>query len=196
MEFEDLFRDTRLNMLLAWGLTFVIGLVFVESFLELDFLWLGFTGFLLSVILIPPVYYRSSYSVLPWELMAMAAIPVIVRVFNISLLANEVATYVSFAAVALIIAAELHIFTSLKFNHGFAVAFVVVSTLAVGAVWSVIRFYMDALLGTGYLTTNDALMEEWVNIFVAGIFAGLIFDVYFRRRDNILRKGLRKVVRR
>jgi hypothetical protein len=156
-------------MFLAWGLTAVIGLVFVESVLDLDFLWSFFSGMCLSLIILPPAYYRDVQAVLPFELLAIAAIPVIVRVFEISILANEVATYVSFAAMALLIAVELHLFTSLRFSQGFSVAFLVVSTLAVGAVWSVTRFYMDSMLGTSYLTTNEALMQEWFTILFAGI---------------------------
>lgn len=196
MEVEELFRDTRLNMLLAWASTAVIGLVFVESVLDLDFLWSLFSGLLISLIILPPVYYRDVRAVLPFELLAIAAIPVIVRVFEVSILANEVATYVSFAAMALLIAVELHIFTSVSFSHGFSVAFLLVSTLAVGAVWSVVRFYMDSLLGTSYLTTNDELMQEWITISVAGLLAGLLFDIYFRRRDNMLRSSLRRLIRR
>ena len=168
MEVEELFRDTRLNMLLAWASTAVIGLVFVESVLDLDFLWSLFSGLLISLIILPPVYYRDVRAVLPFELLAIAAIPVIVRVFEVSILANEVATYVSFAAMALLIAVELHIFTSVSFSHGFSVAFLLVSTLAVGAVWSS----------------------------VAGLLAGLLFDIYFRRRDNMLRSSLRRLIRR
>lgn len=196
MEAEDLFRDTQLNMLIAWALTTVIGLVFIESVLDLDFLWSLFSGLLISLIILPPAYYRDIRAVLPFELLAIAAIPVLVRVFEVSILANEVAMYVSFAAMALLIAVELHIFTSLKFSHGFSVAFLVISTLAVGAVWSVVRFYMDSMLGTSYLTTNEELMEEWITISIAGLSAGLLFDVYFKRRDNILRSSLRKVIRR
>lgn len=147
-------------MLLAWALTAVIGLVFVESVLDLDFLWSLFSGLLILLIILPPVYYGDVRAVLPFEMLAIAAIPVIVRVFEISVLANEVATYVSFAAMALLIAVELHIFTSVRFSHGFSVAFLLVSTLAVGAVWSVVRFYMDSLLGTSYLTNNRSLCRS------------------------------------
>lgn len=194
MEAEDLFRDTRVNTVLAWIITLFIGLVFVESTLNWDRLWMVFSGFLFTLILIPTFYYKDVYVTLPWELLFIASIPVIVRAFEVSILASQIATYVSFAAVALIIAVELHIFTSLKFSHGFSIGFLVVSTLAIGAVWSVIRFYMDSLLGTSYLTTNEALMYEWFKISVAGMFAGLLFDIYFRRRDNILRRSLKRVV--
>lgn len=196
MEFDDFFRDTWLNMVIAWFITGVIAAVFVESASGFDLLWMVFTGFLLGVIVLPPIAYRSRYAVLPWELLLVTAVPVIVRALNLSVLSGRIATFVSLAALALIIAVELHVFTSVKFSHGFAVLFVVVSTLAIEGVWSLARFYLDVFLGTSFLTTNEALMVEWGEVMVAGLFAGLLFDFYFQRRDKILRRNILKVVSR
>lgn len=196
MEFDDFFRDTWLNMVLAWIVTGVIFTVFVESVLGLDFLWMVFTGFLFGIVVLPPVAFRSKYAVLPWELLLVAAVPVFVRALNLSVFSSRIATFVSLAALALVIAVELHVFTSVEFSHTFAIGFVIVSTLAVEGVWSLIRFYLDSLAGTAFLTTNEVLMFEWAQATVAGLLAGLLFDFYFKRRDKILRKEILKVIRR
>lgn len=133
---------------------------------------------------------------LPWEVLVIAAIPIIVRSFEISSLANEIATYTAMAAVALIIAVELHIFTNVKFNHSFAILFTVVSTLALAGIWSIARFLMDIYLGTNFLTTNEALMQEYLQVLAAGIVAGILFDSYFRRRGRAFRKMIKTVIRR
>jgi hypothetical protein len=196
MVFDDFLRDTRLNMALAWSITAFLVVVFFESLLSLDVLWIVFTAFLLFLIALPSIVYRSSYAMLPWELLLVAAVPVFVRALNLSVFSSRIATFVSLAALALLIAVELHVFTSVKFNHGFAVVFVMVSTLAIEGVWSLTRYYMDFFVGTAFLSTNQALMFEWGQVAVAGLFAGLLFDFYFQRRDKFLRKGILKVVKK
>lgn len=196
MEFENFFRDTRLNTYLSWFITVSIAAVLVESILSLDILWILFSGLMLVVILLPVIAYRDLRVMLPWELVLIGSIPVIVRTLNISLLSNEVATYFAMAALALIIAVELHIFTKIKFNHTFAVGFTVVGTLALAGIWSVLRYNMDLYMGTSFLTTNEALMEEFINATAAGILAGILFDTYFTRRDKKFRKMIGGFIRR
>jgi hypothetical protein len=60
----------------------------------------------------------------------------------------------------------------------------------------VLRWNLDRRFGTSYLSTNDALMAEWLSVTVAGLAAGVLFDAYFRRRDRQLRRTIRRVVRR
>ncbi|MFQ3307975.1 MAG: hypothetical protein ACI977_000190 [Candidatus Nanohaloarchaea archaeon] len=194
MNIDDFFRDTRFNTYFSWLLTAAVLTVFVESFLDTDLLWMMFSGLSMAVILIPPVAHRNPRVMLPWEVLIIAAMPIIVRTFQISALANEVATYVSLAALALIIAVEIHVFTSVRFNHSFAIGFTVVSTLAIAGIWALIRYQMDIYLGTGFLSTNEALMKEFINVMIAGLFAGTIFDVYFQRRDKQFRKLVKKVI--
>lgn len=196
MEFENFFRDTRLNTYLSWFITVSIAAVLVESILSLDILWIIFSGLMLAVILLPVIAYRDLRVMLPWELVLIGSIPVIVRTLNISLLSNEVATYFAMAALALIIAVELHIFTKIKFNHTFAVGFTVVGTLALAGIWSVLRYNMDVYMGTSFLTTNEALMEEFINATAAGILSGILFDTYFTRRDKKFRKMIGGFIRR
>lgn len=192
MEPEDFFRDTKINMYLSWLLTISVLAVFVESLLDFDILWIIFSGITMMLILIPPIRYRNHMVMLPWEVLLIAAIPVIVRTFQFSPLANEIATYLALAAVALIISVELDAFTEVSFTHGFAIGFTVITTLALAGIWAILRYQMDMVLGTSFLTTNEELMHEFFNALVAGVFAGALFDGYFRRRDRYLRKAMRK----
>lgn len=196
MRLDDFFRDSSLNMYLSWLITFSIAAVFVESILGFDILWILFSGLMLAVILLPVVAYRDPRVMLPWELTLIGSIPVIVRTMDISLLSNEIATYFAMAALALMIAVELHIFTKVKFNHSFAVGFTVVGTLALAGIWSVLRYSMDVYMGTSFLTTNEALMGEFINSTAAGLLAGIIFDTYFTRRDKKFRKMIGGFIRR
>lgn len=194
MDIDDFLRDTRYNTVLSWFLASMIGLVFFESLLGLDLLWVLFSGLAFVFAVVPALAYRNYQVMPPFEVLLIASIPVIVRSFNLPVLAGEVMTYISIGALALLIAVELHIFTEIKLTHGFAVGLTVISTLAIGGIWSIMRYIMDTQLGTGFLTTNEALMNEYLSVLTAGIFAGVIFDSYFRRRDIIFRKMLKKVI--
>ncbi|OTF00595.1 hypothetical protein [Halorubrum sp. SD683] len=191
----QLIRDGRLNALVAWAMIAVLGGVLVESALDYDLLSAAIAVGLGGVLLAPTVAARDWRTMLPAELVGLALLPVLVG----ALLGGELGTfaaYVAIAALALVIAVDLHMFTSLRLTHWFAVAFVVMTTLATAAVWTVLRWNLDQRVGTAYLTTNDALMTEYMYVTLAGIAAGLLFDGYFRRRGRLLRRVIRRVVRR
>lgn len=196
MDIDDFLRDTRYNTLISWFLISLIGLVFFESVLDLDILWILFSGLTFFLAVLPALAYRDYEVMPPFEVLLLASIPVIVRSFNLSVLSGEISTYISIAAVALLLAVELHIFTEIKLSHGFAIGLTVISTLAIGGIWSIIRFILDTQFGTGFLTTNEALMKEYISVLTAGIFAGLLFDSYFRRRDKVFRRKVMKVIKR
>lgn len=184
-----------MNALLAWAMVGVLGLVFVESVLDFDLQWFVFVLVVAAIVLLPAAAYRDWRVMLPWELLVLALLPILAR----GLFGGSVGTFASYLAVAglaLIVTVELHMFTSLSVTHWFAVAFVVLTTLAAVAAWTILRWNLDHMFGTAYLSTNEVLMEEWLSVALAGVAAGIIFDSYFRRRDRQLRRTIRRVVRR
>lgn len=194
MEFEGFFRETRMNTYLSWTLTLLIASVFLESILDFDWAWTMFSGIVLGIALLPAISHRDLGIMVPWEVLALTVIPVTVRSLDSAILTSQLAVFAGIAATALIVAVELHVFTSVKFTHGFAIGFTVITTLAIGGLYSIIRYISDLYFGTAYLTTNEALMYEFIEISVAGILAGVLFDAYFGRRDNAFRKMLSKVI--
>ena len=196
MEFEDFFRDTRINMYLAWIITALIVSALFESILDFDILWIAFTATMTVLIALPVYRFRDIKLMLPWEVLGLAAIPVIVRTLEISILSNQVATYFAMAALALIIAVELQVFTSVEFNHAFSIMFTVTATLAVAGLWAIMRYNLDIHTGTAFLTTNEDLMYEFINATAAGLLAGVVFDLYFTRRDKIFRRKIKKLIKR
>lgn len=198
-DFEDalerLFRDGRANAVLSWLLVGVLASVFVESALDIDYGWILFVGVVGFVVLLPPVAHREWRVMLPWELLVVALFPILVR----GLVGGTVgtfATYLSLAGLALLVIVELHTFTALRVTHWFAVGLVVLTTLAAAAAWTVFRWNADRFLGTAFLVDNETLMIEWLYVTLAGLAAGVLFDGYFRRRDRLLWRLLRRVVRR
>lgn len=193
---EALFLDSRINAALGWPVVVVLGLVLVESALDLDLQWVLFTGLTAVVVLLPPLARRSPFVMLPWELLGLASLPVLVRALELSALANTTASYLAIAALALVITAELHVLAWVRVTHWFAIGFVVLATLAVSGWWALVRWGLDSVAGTAYLTTNQALMEEFAAVTVAGLGAGVVFDLYFRDRTRHLRLFLRRRVTR
>jgi hypothetical protein len=190
-----LFRDGRTNAFVAWSMIAVLVGVFVESLFDLDLQSVALAAAIGAVVLAPTAAARNPLVMLPWEVLGVALLPVLVG----ALLGGEVgvfATYLSIAALALIITVELHMFTSLRVTHWFAVVFVVMTTMATAGVWAILRWNMDRMLGTSYLTTNEALMIEWIYVTLAGLAAGVLFDAYFRRRGLRLRRAIWRVVSR
>ena len=207
MDAEDvlarLFKSGRTNAVIAWLLVGMLGLVVVESVLDVDRLWILFTTVTAAIVLVPPMAYREWRMMLPWELLSVALLPIWVR----ALFGGELGTfgyYLSVAGLALIVTVELHMFTSVRFTPWFAVLLVVLTTLASVAAWSVVRWTFDQQFGTQFLiepgTTQDAanaaLMGEFLWVTLAGLAAGVLFDAYFRGRGRQLRRRLGSVVRR
>lgn len=205
-ELEDslsrLFRSGRTNALLSWVLVAILAGVFVESLLDFDRLWIAFTIATGAVVLLPPIAHRKWAVMLPWELLVLALLPILVR----GTVGGELGTfsfYLAIAALALIISVELHMFTALRMTHWFAVTFVVMTTMAAEAAWTILRWNADRLLDTTFLSApgvdqdaaNAALMTEWAYVMLAGFAAGVLFDAYFRRRGRRLRRRIRTVIR-
>lgn len=193
-QFERLFLDTRLNASIGWVLVGVFVLVLIESLLDMDLLWIIFSTAILTVVVIPPVAAKSPQVMMPWELLTLASIPVIIRAIEISVLANTFATYLATAAFALLVVAQLHVFAKIRVTRWFAIVVVVMTTLAAAGAWAIVRWNLDRMTGSSFLTDNAALMVEFGWVTIAGLAAGVLFEVYFRPRTQQLRKQLRGVL--
>ncbi|GAA0456102.1 hypothetical protein MUK72_13810 [Halococcus dombrowskii] len=179
-ELDRLLESKRANALLAWIFVAFVAIVAVVSLVRGQLLWAIFAASVVVLSVLPAVALRSPLVMVPWEVLALAALPTLARAFSPPV--SGVATYLAVAALALIVAVELHLFTSVEMSYRFAVGFVVIATLAAAGGWAVIRWVADLYLGTGFLSSEDALMWEFVASTVAGVGAGLFFEGYVRRR--------------
>lgn len=172
-------RSERINALLAWVLVGFVAVVAVVN-IGIDPLWAGFAACVAVLGVIPAVAVRSLRAMLPWEVLALASLPLLAQTFRTPG-TGQIATYLAVAAVALIVAVELHVFTPVDMNYSFAVLFVVVTTVAAAGVWAIIRWSADIYLGISFGLTERELMFEFVASTIAGLLAGIIFELYFRR---------------
>jgi hypothetical protein len=191
-ELDRFVEDERLNAVLSWVLVGFVLLVAVGNVAIGELAWAAFAAAVAALALQPPVRFRNPLAMLPWEVLALAALPLLARPFTIlaGIGTGALATYLAVAAVALIIAVNLHVFTPVEMNAAFAVVFVAIATMAAAGVWAVVRFGADTLLGTTFLlkpgldehVVERNVMLEFVYSTVAGVGAGVVFDLYFRRR--------------
>jgi len=190
-----LLRDRRTNAVLAWLVVTLILTVVVASAVAGELLATAFAVALAAIVLLPALSYRNAQAMLPWEILLLAALPVVGRLFATVPVTGNLATYLSVAAIALIVAVELQLFTPVKMTPRFAVVFVGVSTLATAGVWAVLRWGADRLLGTTFIldpaltehAIEEALMWEFVASTIAGVGAGLLFAVYVGRQIGTAR---------
>lgn len=219
--------DERLNAIAAWILVLFVCGVAIESFLDGDHLWTGFSAAVVAIVLIPPASFRNVRVMLPWEVLAITTIPVLGRALASFQLSSDLGTYISVAALALVVAVELDVFTPVRMTNSFAAFFTVTVTMAAAGIWAVVQWFSDLLLGTTFIYAQpvdvppaatqagpvgkiswasdlligttftgrdpiivspdveaaalDALMWDFVAATLAGIVAGAVFVLYFRR---------------
>lgn len=185
-----LLRRQRTNAYLSWLLVALLGIAIATSVWRDLLWWAAFATAVGVLTLLPPAALRNWEVMLPWEVTALAALPVLGRSFATVPITGQIATYLSVAAIALVVVVELHLFTAVRMTDGFAVAFVAVATMAMAGFWAVFRWASDVLLGTTLLLTEGipeaeiehALMIEFVASTIAGVVGGLVFAFYVRRQ--------------
>jgi hypothetical protein len=191
----DLLANQRVNALVGWlFVAFLVG-VAGESFIEGDIRWGLFVSGVVVLCLVVPAAFRNREMMLPWEVIALAALPTFVGAVITNDVVTDITLYVSVAALALIVAVQLDLFTQVRMTVGFAIVFVVLGTLAAAGVWAVLRWSLDVTLGTNLLlepgvsddTVHDDMMVEFFYSALAGVGAGIVFEVYFRRESVVER---------
>jgi len=181
-DLAGLFEDHRVNAGLAW---FVVALFAFDAVTEL---FLGevssavFAVFVAVIAVLPAVAFRNPRIMLPWEVLVLAALPLLGRLFATVPITESLATYLAVAAVALIVAVELHVFTSVRMTLGFAILSVIVFTMAAAGFWAVLQW---VVMGPSFVESNEALMYEFVYSILAGVLAGVVFEYYVRRTANV-----------
>ena len=174
-------EDERINAGLAWVLVAFLFAVVAENVLDGDVLWAGFAAFVAALALVPAAAYRDGSAMLPWEVLVLAALPILAKSLATWVYGLRITTYLSVAALALIVAVELHTFTAVRMTHWFAILFVVVTTTATAGVWAVVQWLSDGVLGTEFIQSESRLMWDFVYATFTGMVAGVIFELYFRR---------------
>jgi len=174
--------DERVNAALSWGIVALVAYAAVESALTAAPLWAGLATVTAGLAMLPPLRARDLRTMVSWEVLALAAVPLVGRSLGV---VTQAATYLAVATLALLIAVEIDSFSSAAMTPRFAVAFVVVTTMAVASVWTIAQFASDALLGTSSLPGQTRLMWDLILATAVGLATGLLFELYFRRYGGL-----------
>ena len=182
---EELIGDGRTNAVLSWLLVAAIALIGLGEFVTGGLLWTTFAVALVGLALLPPLTVRSWEVMLPWEVLLLAALPVVGLALGSDRLTGNLVSYLSVAAIALVVAVELQTFTTVRMTASFAVIFVAVTTMATAALWALFRWSTAGVLGVPFPSDHDAVMWEFVYSMIAGLGAGVVFELYFRRLGRL-----------
>lgn len=196
-DLDALLQDRRINAALGWALLGLVASIALESVGDGDWVWAVVSASVVVLGALPAVEYRNPRVMVPWEVIALAVLPMVVRSITERGPLADVAAYLSVAAVALIIAVELDVFSTVKMTTAFAVVFVVISTMATAGGWAILQWLSDHFLGTTFLypspqpvsdtiekTALEGLMWDFVAAMASGVLAGLLFAFQFRGDDE------------
>lgn len=196
-QLDALLDDRRINAGIGWALLAFVSFATLESVADGDWVWVVISAFLVVLAALPAVLYRNPRVMVPWEVLFLATLPMLARSLAGPGTLGQVAAYLSVAAVALIIAVELDVFTTVRMTTAFAVVFVVIATMATAGVWAIVQWLSDIYLGTTFIYPSpppveqvvdeaalETLMWDFVAATAAGLLGGLIFALYFRERSD------------
>lgn len=189
-----LFVESPRNTVLSWLLLVVLAASFVGGAFLGRYEPMLFSAVAMTVVAIPALKFRDPTLMPPWYFVALICLPVIWEAFAPRPLVTAVVPSLALATLGLLMAVELHRFTSLRLVPWFAVSLTVLFTLAMAGLLNIVRWSADVLFGTALLldgrsqdAINAAMMVEFIYVTVAGLLAGAIFYYYFRsagEREN------------
>lgn len=180
-QIADVVEVSERNAAVAWLFTGFIFLSAVGALTQWDIVWAGFASVLLVLALLPPLRFRSPRVMVPWEAVAIGALPLLGRFLGAQSLQHPVTVYGAITAIALMVAAELVLFTSVRMTPRFAVMFVTLTTIASAGVLAVVQWLVERFVGWALLPSERVVMLGFVAATGTGLAAGLLFDVYIRR---------------
>lgn len=179
---DALVRGERTNATIGWVLVGVVVVAAAASLLTGAVLWGLLAAVVVTTVAAPAVATRDPSAMLPWPLVAVAAAAVAVRAAGYL---EEISGYVAIAALALSVVVELDAFTPVEMTRRFAVAFAVLTTMAVQGWWTVAQYYSDRWLGTTLLRSQAELQWDFVAVTAVALVIGGLFEWYFRRVGEV-----------
>ena len=173
--------ETRVNAVVTWVLVGVLLVVAATAFLEFLLVRMALAAVAAFVAIAPAVAARSWLRTVPWPLLLLCALPLSLGVAQAGFF-TDLVTGLSIAALGMLVVVALQSLDLVRMTPNFAVVFVVLATMATAGFWAVGSAASARYLGTAFIETNDELMLVFTAAAVAGVLAGGLFRVYFRRR--------------
>jgi hypothetical protein len=194
---SSLLLTTCKNAILSWTILFVLTVLTLINFMNGRYTWGILCAFTAGIILLPALFLKNLSVMPPWYLLILVALPMLINATAYHIFFNSVPYYVSVATIALLVAAEVNWFTSVKMDHRFAIVFVFITTLAISGLWHLIQWILDINIGTSFIldgrsqeTLNTEVMYEFMYATVVGIVAGFIFGWYLKYKEKSIQSDI------
>lgn len=171
-----------MNSFASYLLVLFLLAVAVESFLEADFLWAGFSLAVVLTALVPPISFREYTRVVPFEALLVVSLPFIQKAFDLAFLRSHTVNYLAAGFFALLVFTEMDEFTSFESTPNFNVFFVAITTIAFAGIWAVVRWLSDIFLGTLFVLDEHILMWEFTAATGVGLALGLGYNFFLKPR--------------
>lgn len=189
MTIQRLLSSDRSNAAVVWVLAVGIAAAATGQALLGDWLWAALGWTTATLALVPSARHRTWTVAPPWWLVVLAAIPLAGLVLfpfqaRANAFATRIATYLSIAALSLMVAIYLNTYTDVEMSHRFAVLFVVTTTMALVGLWVLLVGVGDMYLGTDHVAGKADLNKEFVAAFVTGLLGGVLFERSFHHADH------------
>jgi hypothetical protein len=188
---RKLLKNTPINAFIGWTMILLLTLLGIGNFIYGRFMWTILIAFVIGIIITPAIRMRK-LSVMPsWYFIFLVILPIVGSSTAWYFFSTSIPFYVSIATIALLMAAEINWFTSVKMTYRFAILLVIATTLAISGLWHLIEWLLDIYFGTSYLpgglspdAINDTVMHQFIYATIAGVAAGTLFGWYFRSAKN------------
>lgn len=180
---RKLLDRSRWPALATWLLVGGLVVVTAANVYYEQYLWASFALVATVFVVVPSLFYRDPAVTLPWPVVAVVVLPVLGRTVGSLPTFVRATTYLSVAAVALVVAVELDAFSPVRLTPRLAVVFVVLATMAMAGVWAVVQWTADLVLATSFVESKKAMMWDLVGATTAGVLAGVVFELYFRKEE-------------
>lgn len=184
---SSLFLGRRKNAVLSWLLSGYMFLTTANILLDGNRLWSVFSMTVICLILLPAMIRKDHTVLPPFEIILLLSVPFTLQGMELGFIASNTLNYITAATVSLLIITELDSYTGFRTTSKFSIVLLALSTLAVAALWAVARWLHDIYLGSSFIESNSVLMHEFTAALTAGILAGMVFNIYFKRRDRRLK---------
>ncbi|WP_407355173.1 hypothetical protein [Methanolobus sp. WCC5] len=184
---SKLLRNTPVNAFAGWAMVVLLSLLGIINLMNGRLTWFALIVLVICIIIAPALLLRK-FSVMPsWYFVVLAIIPILGSTTAYYFFLTAIPVYFSVATIALLLAAEISWFTSVRMHYKFAIVLVVVTTLAMSGLWHLLQWSLDINLGTTFLLDgrssdeiNAHVMYRFIYATLTGIAAGLFFGWYFR----------------
>ena len=178
---EWFIKNTRVNALIAWVFAVTFILIAIVSFINILFVETVMAAIAAFVAISPAIVDRSWTRTIPWPLLLVASLPLFIATAQPGFF-DDIVTGISVATLAMLVVVALELTTTVRMTPQFAIVFTVIVTLATAGFWAVGSAASATYLRTMFIKTNTELMTIFTATLIAGIIAGVLFWLYFRRR--------------